>query len=589
MVAATPTCAILFNVMISKELKAPQPKPRAYLPADFKIESWIQLEPYFNALLVRPLHSVTDLEIWLRNRSELEAVLSEEMAWRYIKMTRFTDDEEARERFNYFVECIEPNVLPFADKLNQKILQSPYFSELEGEAYQNLIRNTRKDAELYRKENVPLLTKLGTRQQEYGAIAGAMMVEVNGQETTLAQAGDFLQSSDRALREEVYLKIQERRFKDHLALDDLLDELIGLRHQVAINAGFANFRDYMFKALGRFDYTPQDCFNFHSSVKEAVVPLLKKQLEERRQALDITALRPWDLDVDEKNRLPLKPFNNAAELIDLCIECFYRLDPYLGDCLAIMKQMGRLDLESRKSKAPGGYNYPLDESGVPFIFMNATSTLRDMVTLLHEGGHAVHSFLVHDASLIFYKHPPAEVAELASMTMELITMDHWDLFFSNEEDLKRARREHLGQLIETLSWVATVDKFQHWLYEHPGHSANERSKVWSNIYDEFSGGVIDWQGLEHYKSYMWQKQLHIYEVPFYYIEYGIAQLGAIAIWKNYKENPSEALKAYIDALRLGYKAPIQTIYKTAGIRFDFSQKYISELMDFVKEEINKLG
>jgi oligoendopeptidase F len=574
--------------MITKELKAPQPRQRTYLPADFKIESWIQLEPCYNELMVRALHSVVELEIWLQNRSELEAVLAEEMAWRYIRMTCYTEDEEARQRFNYFIEHIEPNVLPFNNKLDEKVLQSPYFCQLEGEAYQNLIRNTRKEAELFRQTNVPLLTKLGTLQQEYGHIAGAMMVTIKGEEMTLAQASDLLQSSDRTMREEVYRKIQERRYHDHPVLDKLLNDLIALRHQVALNAGFANYRDYMFKALGRFDYTPQDCFNFHSSVAESVVPLLRKQLEERRQALGVEKLMPWDLDVDAQSRAPLKPFSNAQELIDLTIECFYKLDPYLGDCLAIMKQMGRLDLESRKGKAPGGYNYPLDESGVPFIFMNATSTLRDMVTMIHEGGHAVHSFLVHDASLVFYKHPPAEVAELASMGMELISMEHWGLFFSNEEDLKRARQEHLEQLVETLCWVATVDKFQHWLYEHPTHTQEDRKKAWAAIYAEFSGSVVDWKGLEHYRDYIWQKQLHIFEVPFYYIEYGIAQLGAIALWKNYKEDPDKTLKSYIEALRLGYKAPVRKIYETAGIRFDFSQAYISELMAFVKEEINKL-
>jgi oligoendopeptidase F len=253
-----------------------------------------------------------------------------------------------------------------------------------------------------------------------------------------------------------------------------------------------------------------------------------------------------------------------------------------------MKQMGHLDLESRKGKAPGGYNYPLDEIGVPFIFMNATSNLRDLVTMLHEGGHAVHSFLTRDLNLNAYKHPPSEVAELASMSMELISMDHWHIFFEKEEDLRRAKRQHLEQIIETLPWVATIDKFQHWIYENPTHTVDERQKNWIRIYEEFSDKITDWSGLEQYKAYIWQKQLHLYEVPFYYIEYGIAQLGAIAVWKNYKENSQRGLQGYMNALKLGYTRPITQVYEAAYIPFDFSATYITTLMNFVKDELEKV-
>jgi oligoendopeptidase F len=309
---------------------------------------------------------------------------------------------------------------------------------------------------------------------------------------------------------------------------------------------------------------------------------------ERKAALKVDRLRPWDKAVDPEGREALKPFTTGQELTEKTIEVFKRLDPFLGQCLSIMKEMGHLDLESRKGKAPGGYNYPLAEIGVPFIFMNATSTLRDMVTIMHEGGHAIHNFLTRDLALNDFKSTPSEVAELASMSMELISMDHWDVFFTNEAELKRAKREHLEDIIETLPWVATIDKFQHWLYEHHGHTTGERKTEWNKIFNAFADTVTDWKDLETAKDYLWQKQLHLYEVPFYYIEYGMAQLGAIAVWRNFRKDPRKGLQGYQNALKLGNLRSIPEIYKAADIKFDFSQAYIRELMQFVREELAKI-
>jgi oligoendopeptidase F len=395
-------------------------------------------------------------------------------------------------------------------------------------------------------------------------------------------------STDRKRREEVYFKITNRRLKDKEELDNLFTKLVGMRHEVAKNAAFENFRDYMFKAMGRFDYTPKDCFDFHESIESEVVPILNELAKDRKTTLKVEALKPWDKAVDPEGKDALKAFQNGKDLTEKTIICFERLDPYLGQCLAIMKEMGHLDLESRKGKAPGGYNYPLAEIGVPFIFMNATSTLRDMVTIMHEGGHAVHNFLTRDLELNDFKSTPSEVAELASMSMELISMDHWDIFFTNEEDLKRAKREHLEDLIETLPWVATIDKYQHWIYENPYHSLEERKQNWNKIVDQFSDTITDWSGLDDAKSYLWQKQLHLYEVPFYYIEYGMAQLGAIAVWRNYRLDNKKGLEGYMNALKLGYMKSIPEIYKAANIKFDFSRSYIKELMDFVRSELSKI-
>ncbi len=340
----------------------------------------------------------------------------------------------------------------------------------------------------------------------------------------------------------------------------------------------------MFTAMGRFDYTPQDCFDFHQSVKAELVPLLNAIAAERKEQLGLAELRPWDKLVDPSGKPPVRPFGSSEELLQKTVRCFNSLDPFFSDCLRTMEKLGHLDLDSRKGKAPGGYNYPLAETGIPFIFMNATSTLRDMVTLLHEGGHAVHSVVTKDLELADFKHTPSEVAELASMTMELITMDHWDVFFDDKDELRRARQQHLEQVISTLPWVANIDHFQHWIYENPQAGQDELQRAWLEMLDAYSDDVTDWQGLENNKAYLWQKQLHLYEVPFYYIEYGFAQLGAIAIWKNYKENPNAALEAYLNALRLGNTRTIPEIYEAAGIRFDFSRTYIRELIAFVRKE-----
>jgi oligoendopeptidase F len=384
------------------------------------------------------------------------------------------------------------------------------------------------------------------------------------------------------------MSISERRFQDKNTLDELFNKLIGLRHKVAQNADFENFRDYKFTAMGRFDYTPQDCFDFHESTQKEIVPILNQLASDRKEKLGLAELKPWDKAVDPTNKAPLVPFTNTSDLIEKTIECFNRLDPFLGECIKTMRKIKHLDLESRVGKAPGGYNYPLSEIGIPFIFMNATSTLRDLVTILHEGGHAVHSIVTKDLELVDFKHTPSEVAELASMSMELISMDHWNVFFENEDELKRAKKGHLEQIIQTLPWVAIIDKFQHWIYENPEHTIEERKTKWNEIFSTFSDTMTDWTGLEKFKDYFWQKQLHLFEVPFYYIEYGFAQLGAIAVWKRSKEDPKKGLDGYLAALKLGYTKSIPEIYKAANIEFNFSQEYIGELIDFVQVEMRKL-
>ncbi|WP_276370307.1 M3 family oligoendopeptidase [Chryseolinea sp. H1M3-3] len=575
--------------MTTAQLEIPKRPARKFVGEDFKVASWEGLKPFFDNLLDRKIESVSDLKKWFHDRSELESVIGEDLAWRYINMTCYTENESYRNSYQDFIENIQPQIAPVSDKLNKKAAASSFLNELANvEGYNLMIRNLKKDIEIFREENVPLFTQISTEAQKYQQISGAMTVEVNGKELTLQQASVFLMSTDRKLREDVYHKVTKRRLQDHETLDKLFSGLVDLRHRVSVNAGFKNFRDYMFKSLGRFDYTPQDCFNFHEAIQHEVVPILDVFSKERKKTLKVDSLRPWDKAVDPEGREALKPFTNGKELTEKTIEVFRKLDPFLGQCLAIMKEMGHLDLESRKGKAPGGYNYPLSEIGVPFIFMNATSTLRDMVTIMHEGGHAIHNFLTRDLELNDFKSTPSEVAELASMSMELISMDHWDVFFTDEAELKRAKREHLEDLIETLPWVATIDRYQHWLYENPTHSLEQRKENWNRIFDQFADTITDWSGLQEAKDYLWQKQLHLYEVPFYYIEYGMAQLGAIAVWRNFRQDPAKGLQGYQNALKLGYMKTIPEIYKAANIKFDFSRGYIKELMDFVRKELDKI-
>jgi len=575
--------------MREETIEIPKRNPRKFVPEEFEVKNWEGLEPYFKDLLERNIESVDDLRKWFQDRSELESIISENAGWRYIYMTRYTDNKKYTQDYQHFVQQIQPKIAPVSDKLNKKALNSEYLSLLEKEdGFDIMIRSLKKDVKNFREQNIPIFTEIQTETQKFGQVSAAMTIEHDGQELTLQQAAVKLQSTDRELREKIYKKVTSRRLADKEKLDELYSKLISLRDQVAKNADFDDFRDYKFSSMGRFDYTPEDCFAFHESVKKEVVPFLSEFAKERKDKLGVDKLRPWDKAVDPESREALKPFETSKDLTNKTIECFKRLDPFLGECLAIMDQMGHLDLESRKGKSPGGYNYPLSEIGVPFIFMNATSTLRDMITILHEGGHAVHSFLTRDLELSDFKHTPSEVAELASMSMELISMDHWHLFFSNEDDLRRAKKEHLEQIIDTLPWVATIDKFQHWIYENPQHNVDQRSDQWNEIFDDFSDSITDWSGLEENKNNLWQKQLHLYEVPFYYIEYGMAQLGAVAVWKNYKEDSRKGLEGYMNALKLGYTKSIPEVYEAANIKFDFSESYIKELMSFIKQEIYKL-
>jgi oligoendopeptidase F len=559
---------------------------RHFVDENLEVKSWSQIENYFQQLLDSDIQSVSELEQWMLNRSELESVLEEEQAWRYIKMNIDTTDEELSKAFRFWITEISPNVAPYSHQLNLKLANSPFVGDLDQEKYRIYLRGLHKSIEIFREENIPLFTEMETKQQEYGAIAAKMTVEVDGEKMTMQKAAQFLKDTNRDKRKDVFVEMSKRRAQDTEKLDVLFDDLIALRQQIAKNAGFDNYRDYMFAAMGRFDYSPEDCYDFHDAIEKEIVPIIETFDEERKNKMNVSSYKPWDTSVDAEGKAPLKPFSDGEDLIDKSIRCFQRIKPYYGQCLSTMKAMKHLDLESKEGKAPGGFNYPLYEIGVPFIYMNAVGSQRDLVTMVHEGGHAVHSFLSSDLALCDFKSTPSEVAELASMSMELISMDAWDEFYSNEQELNRAKTEQMQKVLEGLPWIAAVDKFQHWIYTTT-HTADERRQEWKNIMSKLGSSVVDWNGHEDALLNLWQKQLHLYEVPFYYIEYGMAQLGAIAMWRSYKEIGAKALDNYDNALALGYTKSIGEIYETAGIEFNFSQPYVNELATFIKTQLVK--
>jgi len=569
-------------------IEIPERKKRTFVAENFDPSTWEAIEPYYKNLLDRNISSLEELKNWLKDWSELDAVLGEAGRWIYVRTTIDTSDEKAKAALmNQYVN-IYPQLSVQINLLDKKFVSSPFIDELDQDVFFTTIRKTKKSLELFREENIPLQSELNMKQSTFDQIAGAQSIHYNGTELTVQQAQVYLKSNNREQREEIFRLINERRLQDAEKLDSLLTELIQLRTQIAKNAGFENFMEYRFNELARFDYSPADCLKFHASIEEVLMPLVNQLFEERKKELGLDKLKPWDREVDPSGKAPLKPFNSTEELIDKTIQCFNRLDTYFGERIEIMKRMNYLDLDSRMKKGPGGYNMTMPEIGVPFIFMNSANSESDLITMVHEGGHAIHTFLSHDLELNAFKDTTSEVAEVASMGMELMSMEHWDIFYSNPEDLKRAKKNHLQYILTILTKTCLGDSFQFWLYQNPNHTVEERRAKWAELNKRFTSSTVDWSGNERFLETGYQGILHFYVVPFYYIEYAFAELGSLALWRNFKQNSAKAINDYKNALRLGYTKPIPVFYETAGAKFDFSKPYISTLVDFLKEELAKL-
>ena len=562
---------------------------RKFISEALKIQSWQDLKSYFDDLLAREIDDKETFQQWLNDRSELDAVLEEDLAWRYIRMSIETNNEELASAYTFFVTKIQPELAPLDDALNRKFMDSPFRNEYTDSAHQIYFRSIETQVNLFQEKNVPIEAELNELAQKYGAISAAQSIDYLGETMTMQKASQLLKEQDEAVRQTVFDKMVERRRVDTDSLDELYTQLVTKRHELALNAGFDNFRDYKFQALGRFDYAKEDCFAFHHAIKTHIVPLVKEIQAKKLAITGETKFKPWNTEVDPEGKAPLKPFETGKEMLDGCVQMLGNLNPYFADCLKTMEEMGHLDLDSKAGKAPGGYNYPLYEIGVPFIFMNAVGAQRDLVTMVHEAGHAVHSFLSRDLSLTGFKNLPSEVAELASMSMELLSMKEWGHFYANADELNRAKREQLEGVLKVLPWIAQIDAFQHWVYEHPTHTVAERHAHWSSLSKDFGTGLTDWTGYEDQIATSWQRQLHLFEVPFYYIEYGIAQLGALGVWMNSLTDFESGLTAYQEALKLGYTKSIPEIYETANVPFDFSSERLKSLATFIQEELIKLN
>ena len=563
--------------------------PRRYVAETFQFQVWEDIEPLVLELVERPIGNADELHRWMLDCDELDRIIGEESRRRRISVTQNTADQAAAERFNSYITDILPRLNPLSHQIQQKLYSNPYLAELDEQQYFIHLRYLKSSIELYRDENVLLAAQLGVKEKQHRIIVGGLSVWIEGKELTLQQAAQFLRSSDRTQRETAFRVMNDCWLTVSDPLNTLYDELCGLRQQIAQNAGFGNYRDFKFAAMGRYDYTPADCLAFHDTIETEILPLVRQIQQRHRDTLGISPYRPWDTDAELPNQKNLRPFETTDELTEKSIQCLERVSPDFADNLRIMREMGNLDLGSRKNKAPGGYNSSLPESGVPFIFMNAVGTERDVKVMLHESGHAMHTFSSRHLELTTFKNMPSEIAELASMAMELMSMEHWDIFYDNEADLRRAKIEQLENVLSLLPWVAVIDGFQHWVYTHPQHTHAEREQAWAALLNRFSTGLTDWTGLEQYRRNSWHKQLHVFEVPFYYIEYAMAQLGAIAVWQQYRQNPEQALANYKNMLCLGYSRPLPELYGAAGIRFDFSRDYVRQLADFIRAELEALS
>jgi oligoendopeptidase F len=566
----------------------PAYQPRQFVPAQLDLGDWTQLAPLFDQLESRctAAQTVAELESWLLAWGELSAALDEEASRRYIAMSCHTDNTDAEKAYLQFVEDIEPQLKPRQFKLEQLFIAHPQRVKLPSPRYDVFIRDVQNHVELFRPENVALETEEAKIGQQYQKLSGALTVQFRGEEKTLVAMGKFLEEPDRSLRQEAWELVAKRRLQERDQFEEQFDQLVKLREQIAANAGFKNYRDYAFRLKGRFDYTPEDCAKFHDAVASEVVPAVRELQALRRQQLGLDKLRPWDTAVDPQNRPPLKPFEKVEDMVTRSQRIFDQLDAELAGGFQQMQDLKLLDLANRKGKAPGGYQSTLNEARLPFIFMNAVGQQRDVETILHEAGHAFHALATRQEDLLAYRSAPIEFCEVASMSMELLGNEFIEEFYS-PADGNRARRTHLEGIIGVLGWIATVDAFQHWIYTHPGHSRAERAAAWNELMDRFAGDV-DWSGYEEVRAHLWHRQLHIFLYPFYYIEYGIAQLGALQVWANSKHDKAKALRDYKTALALGGSKPLPELFATAGCKFQFDAATIRPLVELTRKELQSL-
>ena len=555
--------------MVFDYSKLPREFQRKYVPPDMSF-NWDSLSPLFEELKNRPIATARDLEKWMADEDELNSVIYERKALTLVNYSRQTDDDGFREAYTQFVQEIEPQIKLAAFELVRKYVACPARRELPPSEFMTTDRNRENVAKIFREANVLLEKEDAKLAQKYQSVMGTMSIPFKGEERTLQQMVKFLEEPDRKLREEAWRLYTSRLLEDAWKLDEIYDGMVRIRNSIGKNAGFQNYRDYAFQQKDRFDYTPEDCFRFHDAVEKYFVPLSREIDEERRRRMGLGRLMPWDMFVDQEGKPPLAPFSSADELIAGCAAIFEKVDHQFSQYFDRMTALELRDLESRRGKAPGGFQDEFTELRLPFIFMNAAKRDSDVRVLLHESGHSFHAFLMRDAGLPLYNaglSMPAEFAEVASTTMELVGGEHIEGTFYGPEDARRSNREEVISIVKLFPWVAAIDSFQHWAYTNPGHSADERAESWSRIFRRFSG-LESYEGYEQALRYRWQRQLHLYQFPFYYIEYGIATLGALGIWLRYRKDRAGAVAAYKHALSLGSSKPLPELFRSAGLPWD---------------------
>ncbi|PGT58183.1 M3 family oligoendopeptidase [Bacillus thuringiensis] len=552
------------------------------------ISNVLQLEKTLSTLLNKMISSKLDLENWLKEQSKVIWDIEEQLRSHYIAFQCNTDDEEIKDTFEHDQQFVKPLLKRYQNLLVNKYLESPFRMELDSNVYGLLDTKIKNAQKLFCEENIELEIKEDKLITEYFEITGGLSGIWDGEEKTITELQSYLQDSNRDTRKKAKTIISEQFLSVEKELQNILNQLIEIRHQKAKNIQLENYRDYMFKKYERFDYSAKDCYELAESIRKYVVPLKDKILLEKKDKLQIDTLRPWDVSAVTPDQKVLKPIANENDLIEKSTHIFNKLDVEFSALLNRMYKHNCLDLTSRKGKAAGGFCEYLPASQLSYIFMNLNYTQDDIVTFIHEMGHSIHNELIKPLKLRQYIEIPAETAELASMTMELFSLNYWDTFYTDKKDLKQAKINFFKDVISYLPIMLIVDQFQHWLYENPSHTSEERNEKYLQLQKHYQSSVIHIDGYENWIATSWLPVLHIFEVPFYYIEYAIAQLGALQMYKQYKEDPKQALENYKKALSLGSSQSIKEVYDAAGIRFDFSGETIKELMLFVEKELELL-
>jgi oligoendopeptidase F len=562
-----------------------------FITEDFDAAQWENIEPYAQDLLSRELNCSGCLETLIKDCSTLAEHISEAGTLLSIAMTCDTESEVKRQAYLDFIENAQPKLSEFGDAFNRRLAGHPAVGDLPTR-YDLMIKCIRTDIETFREENITLQIEEAKLETEHSTITGAMTVEFEGEEKTFPQMALYFESTDRSIREAAWRAVVERMSQDTERLSEIYDKLIQIRHQIAVNAGFDDYRSYIFEAKHRYDYSMEDCLEFHDSIERVCVPMMHEIQRLRRKALRVATLRPWDVSeksgggVDIHGRPPLRPFEDVEELITGCSDVFHDMSPELGGMFDMLRDRESLDLESRKGKAPGGYQANLEKTRIPFIFMNAAGTHDNLSTMLHEAGHAFHSCYSSNLELIGERNPPLEFAEVASMSMELMSQPQWSVFYSDEE-ARRAKLDDLEKIVCFLPWMATIDAFQHWVYANPEHTREDRSEHWLELRRRF-GPRTDWSGFEELKETSWQGQLHLFQVPFYYIEYGIAQLGALQMWHYHRRDAADGLARYARAMRLGNTKPLPELFRAAGLDLGFDEEHVASLIGELSEAMAEI-